>query len=157
MLVYRITHKKWSQSLFASGLEGRWNKEGYKVVYCAESIALAFLENMVRRQGIGFNDDFKIMFIEVPDSLTVAEIKTDDLDKGWRDVRDYTKCQEVGNRWYEEGKVPILKVPSAVLPQAYNYVINTLHTDYSKIELLQTTDLIPDERIEDILKQYANK
>ncbi len=157
MLLYRITHKKWSQSLFASGLEGRWNREGNKVIYCAESIALAFLENMVRRQAIGFNGDFKIMFIEVPDSLTVAEIKADDLDKGWRDVRDYTKCQEVGNRWYDGGKVPILKVPSGVLPQAYNYVINSLHPDYEMIKGVQTTALVPDERIEDILKQYAKK
>ena len=44
----------------------------------------------------------------------------------------YTKCQQAGNRWYEEGKVSIFKVPSAVLPKAYNYVINTLHPDYKK-------------------------
>lgn len=157
MLVYRIVHRKWSQSLYASGLEGRWNKAGCKVIYAAESIALAFLGKMVRRQGIGFNQEFKIMFIEVPDSLQIAQIHTNDLKEGWRDIHDYTICQQTGNRWYEEGKAPLLKAPSAVLPQAYNFVINTLHPDYQKIKLIQTTDLIPDERIEDILKQYSKK
>ncbi len=157
MLLYRITHKKWSQSFFASGLEGRWNREGNKVIYCAESITLAFLENMVRRQGIGFNHDFKIMFIDVPHFLEVSEINADELEEGWRDVRDYTKCQQAGNHWYEKGRVPIFKMPSAVLPQAYNYVINTMHPEYSKIRLIQITDLVPDERIEEILKQYAGE
>ena len=97
------------------------------------------------------------MFIEVPHTLEVSEIKADELEEGWRHIRDYTKCQQAGNRWYEEGRVPILKVPSAVLPQAYNYVINTMQPDYKMIKLVQTTDLIPDERIENILKQYAKK
>lgn len=64
MLVYRIVHKMFSNSLFASGIRGRWNSAGNKVIYTAESIPVAFLENMVRRQGVGFNDDFNIMFVE---------------------------------------------------------------------------------------------
>jgi hypothetical protein len=59
MLVYRITHKIYGKQLFASGLEGRRNSDGKKVIYAAGSIALAFLENMIRRQGVGFNSDFK--------------------------------------------------------------------------------------------------
>ena len=116
MLVYRIVHKKWSTSLFASGLEGRWNREGNKVIYCAKSIALAFLENMVRRQGIGFNRDFKIMFIDVPDFLKVSEINEDDLEEEWRDLHNYTTCQQASNHWYDKGEAPVLKVPSAMLP-----------------------------------------
>jgi hypothetical protein len=45
MLVYRITHRNFSQQLFASGAEGRWNSGGKKVIDAA-----AFLENMVKRQ-----------------------------------------------------------------------------------------------------------
>jgi RES domain-containing protein len=86
MFLYRIIHKKYSASLFASGMEGRWNSAGKKVIYCAESIALAFLENMIRRQGIGFNDLFKIMFINVPETLAITTIEVKNLDKKWRDL-----------------------------------------------------------------------
>ena len=81
MFLYRITHRKYSTRLFASGMEGRWNSVGKKVIYCAESIALAFLENMVRRQGVGFNDLFKIMIIKVPDVLAISTIEVKSLYK----------------------------------------------------------------------------
>ena len=153
MLVYRITHKSFSKQLYASGAKGRWNSEGKKVIYCAESIALAFLENMVRRQGVGFNDDFKIMIIEVPDTLKITSINISDLKDGWRDFKDLSKCQRLGNKW-NEAETSVLKVPSVVLPNSFNYVLNTTHSDYKKIKLVGTTDLVPDERIEDILKKY---
>lgn len=157
MLVYRIVHKTYSTSLFASGLKGRWNSVGKKVIYTAESIPLAFLENMVRRQGVGFNKDFKIMIIEIPDTVIISTINFSDLEVGWRDFNDYSKCQLLGDKWYNEGKHLVLKVPSAVLPEAFNYVINSELSDYGMIKLVSTTDLVPDERIEDILKKYPGK
>ena len=157
MLVYRIVHKTYSTSLFASGLKGRWNSAGKKVIYTAESIPLAFLENMVRRQGVGFNKDFRIMIIEIPDSIIISSINLSDLEDGWRDFRDYSKCQPIGDKWYDEGKVMVLKVLSAVLPEAFNYVINSEFSDYGMIKLITTTDLVPDERLEDILKKYPEK
>ena len=154
MLVYRIVHKKYSTSLYASGLKGRWNSLGKKVIYAAESIPLAFLENMVRRQGVGFNTDFKIMFIDIPDNLKLLTVNVSDLEDGWRDFRDYSKCQTIGDKWYDAGKTLILKVPSAVLPASFNYIINTELSDYGFVKLIEVTDLIPDDRIEEILKRY---
>ncbi|HEY2650146.1 MAG TPA: RES family NAD+ phosphorylase [Puia sp.] len=153
MLVYRIVHKLYSKKIIAPGFAGRWNGSGRKVVYCAESIALAFLENMIRRQGIGFNQDFKTMILEIPESLKIQSVLFKDLPNGWRKFNDYSKSQPIGNSWYDEGIFPILKVPSAVLPESYNYVLNATHPDCRKIKLLKTTDLIPDERIEDLLKK----
>ena len=156
MLAYRIALKKYSTGLFAPGFSGRWNGSGRKVIYCAESIAIAFLENMIRRQGIGFNDDFKIMILEIPFHIKVQVIPVDDLLPGWRDITDYTLCQPVGNKWYDEGAYPVFKVPSAVLPDSSNYVINSEHPDFKSIRLLQVTDLVPDQRIEDLLKKYRS-
>jgi RES domain-containing protein len=79
MLVYRITQKKYTDHLFAPGLSGRWNRAGKKVLYCAESIPLAFLECMIRRQGAGFNRDFNIVIIEAPDDLAIKTISLTDL------------------------------------------------------------------------------
>lgn len=156
MLVFRITHKQFSQELYASGIKGRWNGAGRKVVYCAESISLAFLENMVRRQGVGFNHDFKIMIIEVPDDLEISVINPEQLHAKWRDFKDYSHCQPLGDKWYDAGETPILKVPSAVLPKSSNYVLHSLHPAFRRIRLIETTDLLPDERIEDILKKYPH-
>ena len=123
MLVYRIVHKNFSANLFASGLKGRWNSGGKKVIYAAESIALAFLENMIRRQGVGFNGDFKIMIINIPDKMKITVIQVSALEKGWRSFNDYSKCQPVGDKWYNSFESVVLKVPSAVLPDAFNYIL----------------------------------
>ena len=157
MLVYRIVHKIYSKELFASGLEGRWNGNGRKVIYTAGSVALALSENMIRRQGVGFNADFKTMIIEIPDDLKIQTIKTESLPAGWRKFTDYSKCQPLGNDWFDKEEKPVLKVPSAVLPEEFNFVINAAHTDSKKIKLVQTTELVPDERIEDIFKNYSQK
>ena len=144
----------YSGSLFASGMRGRWNSAGNKVLYAAESIPLAFLENMVRRQGVGFNNDFRIMFISVPDPVSMELISMDGLNPAWRNPNDYSACLPLGDKWYQDGKSIALKVPSAVMPEAFNYVINTLHMEYSKVELVEVTNLVPDPRIDNILKKY---
>ena len=154
MIVFRIGHQNYVSSLFASGVNGRWAAAGKRVIYCAENIPLAFLENMVRRQGVGFNQDFKIACISIPDELLISTVDAATLDPGWRSAYDYSHCQPRGNKWYDDMQVPVLKVPSAVMPECANFVINTQHPDFKQISIVAVTALIPDARIEDILKKY---
>ena len=154
MLVYRITHKKYTDHLYAPGLSGKWNGTGKKVLYGAESIPLAFLECMIRRQGAGFNRDYNIIIIEVPEDLPVRTVSLTDLEEGWRDFRDYTICQQIGNEWFDSFDAPVLKVPSAVVIQSHNYVVNAQHNDYKRIKVVGVTELMPDSRIDELLKAY---
>ncbi len=154
MLVYRIVHKKYSDSLFASGLEGRWNSEGKKVIYAAESISLAYLETMAYRKGFGFNFDFRIMVIKLPNNFSQTTVETLQLPSDWRDFRSYKECQAIGNIWFDEGIHLGLKVPSAVVPENYNMVINTYHKDFKKVKLIEVLNFIPDQRLEEIIKEY---
>lgn len=153
MLVFRITHKKYSENLSVSGLSGRWNSNGKLVLYTSEHISLALLENMVYRIGTGFNNDFKIMVIEVPDA-SLEEIDPKKLPKNWREIESYSVSQEIGDSWYDQQKSLLLKIPSSVLPENYNIVINTTHMDFKKVKLIDVVDYEPDERLEKILKKY---
>jgi RES domain-containing protein len=157
MLVYRIVYKKYSHSLVAPGIAGRWNSAGKKVIYAAQSISLAFMESMIRRAGFGFNNQYNTMVLEIPDKMVVTTVAANSLRKGWRDYRDYSICQQIGDKWYKDAKTAILKVPSAVLPQENNYVINTMHKDFLKVRQVATIPVVPDERIEEILKKYKLK
>lgn len=153
MLVYRIVHKKYADTLFASGLQGRWNSEGKKVLYTSESIALAYLENMAYRRGFGFNGDFRIMLIEIPSTIPFLQIKQVDLPVNWRSFRNYEACQRIGDKWFDESDYLYMQVPSAVVPENNNIVINTLHRDCRKVKLIEVMDFHPDNRLEAILKQ----
>ena len=150
MLVFRILHKKYDNALFAPCVEGRWNSYGKKVLYCSESIPLAFMESMIRRQGVGFNSDFQIAHINIPDTLVIQSIDTDKLEKNWNNPHDYATCQKSGDEWHEG---LVLKIPSAVLSVCYNYMLNILHPDFRKVKLIKLTPLIPDPRIDELLKK----
>lgn len=152
MVCFRIIHKKYTDPLFAPGVAGRWNIAGQKVLYCSDSIALAFLESMIRRQGIGFNDDFRIAHIKIPDNITPQIITEKELQKGWNNPFDYSKTQSVSNSWYNNLESLLLIVPSAVLSEGNNLVINVTHPDFSIVKLIKLTPLIPDQRLEEILK-----
>ncbi|MBS1528624.1 MAG: RES family NAD+ phosphorylase [Bacteroidetes bacterium] len=153
MLAFRILHKKYGDPLFCPGIEGRWNSSGKKVLYCSESIPLAFMESMIRRQGVGFNHDFLIAHIEIPETAVIKSLMAADLPKGWNDPRDYTKCQPLADAWYDSQESLVLKVPSAVLGQCNNYLLNSLHPDFGKIKPPVTTPLMPDPRIDEILRR----
>lgn len=156
MIVFRIGHKDYAATLSASGVNSRWVSAGKHVIYCAENVPLAFLESMIRRQGVGFNDDFKTVCIAIPDDLVILSVDEQALDPDWRHPYDYSHCQPHGNKWFDDMRVPVLRVPSAVMPGSYNYVINTLHPDFKQIRIIAVTSLVPDERIEDILKKQGH-
>lgn len=152
MVIIRIALKKYSKELYAPGVQGRWNSEGKKVIYTASTLSLAALESMFRRKGCGYNNDYATMLINAPDDIGITEIDTSSLPKGWNHPFDYSVCQSLGDEWYEKEETPLLKVPSAIIPMDYNYVINTRHKDYKQIKLIGVTDFIPDPRIEELLK-----
>lgn len=154
MLAYRITHKKHNDYLYAPGLSGRWNGAGKKVLYCAESIPLAFLESMIRRQGVGFNKDFNLIVIEIPENFLITILDINNLPEGWRNFYDFSICQRIGEQWFNDLASPVLKAPSAILIQNFNFVLNALHKDFTKIKVVDVTDLIPDERIDNLLKNH---
>jgi RES domain-containing protein len=153
MLAFRILHKKYGDPLYAPGIAGRWNKAGKKVLYCSDSIPLAFMESMIRRQGIGFNQDFQIACIQIPDNFSSTKIEVGDLQKGWNNPTDYSKCQQAADGWYDSLDTLTLIVPSAALSICNNYVIHAEHPGFSKLKLLSVTPLFPDPRIEEILRK----
>ena len=86
--------------------------------------------------------------------MKIETIIVDNLSPGWRTFTGYSKCQPFGNKWHDEGNYTVLKVPSAVLPDSSNYVINPLHPDFKTIKLLKATDLIHDQRTDELLKNH---
>lgn len=153
MLVFRIAHKKYAETLSVSGLSGRWNSNGKLVLYTAENVSLALLENMIYRVGTGFNDDYKIMVIEIPDK-SFATVETEQLPKNWRKIECYPALQNIGNLWYDEKKKLCLRVPSSVMPENFNIIVNTTHPDFKKVKLIDVLPYEPDERLEKLLKKY---
>jgi RES domain-containing protein len=148
MDVFRIVHSKWSDKLVASGYAGRWNSTGLFVIYAAENCSLACLENLVHRNGFGTNTDFKLLTISVPKTIEVIEIASTDLPPGWNDATEngHMICRIIGDAWIQNQKSSILIVPSAIIPNERNILINPNHPDFIFINFV-SQDFTFDNRL----------
>jgi RES domain-containing protein len=152
MIVYRIALAVYSTKLIASGNAGRWNSKDTKVIYTAQSRALACLENIVHRNSKGLLKNFKIMEINVPDKIKIERIEESNLVSNWKEFSSMPYTQEIGDEWVRSLKSAVLQVPSVVVNGDSNYLLNPAHKDFSLIKLLNTTPFEFDERIKKSMK-----
>jgi RES domain-containing protein len=116
---------------------GRWNGKDKKVLYTASNIALAFLEFYINIDPIKIQEGtFQPRIVQIYlDGLSYEEVSISELPNKWRireeptDPTYLTTLQRLGLEWLQMLKTPILKVPSAVIPNEFNYLINPDHPD----------------------------
>lgn len=147
MELYRIVYGKFTDRLFAPGFSGRWNREGQFVVYTASNRSLASLENMVHKMGQGvLGASFIMMVLELPDGLPMTTITRADLPQDWKLESSYQLTQPLGADWYDAGETLLLKVPSAVVPEEFNIVLNARHPDFTKVQIKEREPFRYDHR-----------
>ena len=147
MEVFRITKKKYADKFFAPGVAGRWNEKGEEVIYAASSRSLACLENMVHKSGRGGTLSYRTMVINIPDTLAIEQVSLKDLPENWNQVSLCEHCQQTGSQWYATKKAAVLKVPSAVIPDEFNFVLNVGHAEFKQIKLVDSLPFMFDKRL----------
>ena len=152
MVVYRIEREKYLSNTLsgvgASMSNGfRWNSLYTRLVYSAESRALAMLEVSVH---LDFSEDLPqdryCVEIEIPDHIAIQEVSLDDLPHDWNAKPPARSTQTIGDDFVKLMDAAVLKVPSAIIPQEYNYLINPHHPAAAKIKVIKTTQLDFDSR-----------
>ena len=117
------------------------------MIYAAESRALAMAEVVVHLSLHNLPKDFVMMEILIPDSLPVDEIRPQNLPEGWNSHPPIVETQRLGDHFVNNNKSVVLRVPSAVVPGDYNYLINPHHSGFSKISIEQIEDFPWDKRL----------
>lgn len=139
MFVYRISQAKYANSLTASGIDGRWNFFGQKMIYTAGSVALACLENLAHRSGTSLAaGNFSLAIIDIGD-LKIEEVRSGDLANvhpNWQSVNQYPFTQKLGSDWLNANTAAVLKVPSAIIDLEYNYLLNPNHASFTGIKIV---------------------
>jgi RES domain-containing protein len=127
--VWRICKQKHQNSAFSGegGLHvaGRWTPQGFRAVYTSESLALASLEVFVHAES----NKIPLVCIRafLQDGSEIEEIKTADLPSDWQAASAYPVLQAIGADWLKSKRTPVLKVPSAIIPVEFNYILNPEH------------------------------
>lgn len=111
---------------------GRWNSPGTRVAYASDSIALAALEVLAHLQSTGVLQAYSVASIRFPESQ-IEVLDAASLPTGWRRFPSPPENQAVGDRWVTESRSLVLRVPSAIIPSASNYLLNPLHPEFSSV------------------------
>ena len=147
--VYRLCRKKYARELIASGFANRWNSKGQKVIYCASSRSLASLELLVHRSRIIPGEPYVMIAISILEpALMITDTPLSSLPENWRSMGALGSLQKSGSQWYDRQTSLALRVPSIVIPEEYNYMINTEHPKFqTHVSILRREDYFWDKRL----------
>lgn len=149
MILYRIAKCNYADDLSGIGARlygGRWNTEGKAMLYTASSRSLAMLEVLVHLSPLIVPDDFCLVEIEVSeDSITTLDPTL--LPANWRDIAAPVQLRKLGDEFLKKCEYLIIKVPSAIVPAEYNYLINPSHPAISSVKLMNREPFSFDNRL----------
>jgi RES domain-containing protein len=141
---YRITKEPNEAKAFsgqgAKDWGGRWNSRGVAVVYTAAHRSLSILEVLVHVKGgagIGsaaISAPFYIYGVSF-DAALLEEMPISSLPTGWNSEPPTTSSQSLGDAWVSTASSPVLSVPSVIVPEERNYVLNPNHPRFSEIQI----------------------
>ena len=129
---------------------GRWNSMGGRMVYASDSRALAVLELVVHLDNTELMEDYSCCMLSIPSRLC-EKVSAKDLPIGWDALAVNSQVvQPWGDKWLKNGRTPVLKVPSVIVRQEWNYLVNPRHKDFMDIRLGKIEPFRIDSRIKGI-------
>lgn len=151
MELYRITQEKYAGDLSGNGARifgGRWNSEGLFAIYTSSSRSLALLETLAHTPAKMLGEKiYMLVTLFIPALIRPEELDKDKLIAGWDapDTRPLTK--KLGDNFLRSKTGLILSVPSILIPEENNFLLNPLHPDMRKVKQVYKRRINFDTRI----------
>jgi RES domain-containing protein len=138
LTTWRITKAQFADQIFggegARAYGGRWNSQGYWVAYTSATASLAILELLANADQFELIGEFALASCSFDESL-VSHVEIDDLPPNWREPRPPVELRDFGDEWICSERSAVLSVPSVIIGQERNYLLNPAHDDFRTIKL----------------------
>jgi RES domain-containing protein len=149
MLVYRIGRTRFANDLTGEGARlfgGRWNQKLVPCIYTSESRALALLEYTANVNIEEIPRALSITVFEIPDN-GIFEVQLTQLPGDWTQSPAPSSTRTIGSFLLSDARHLVIKVPSAIIIDECNYLINPQHPNVSHIKILDVRDFVYDVRL----------
>ena len=150
MQVFRIAKTRSIRDLSGAGARvygGRWNRKNIPIVYTSENRSLATLEFLVHVPLSLLPNNLSIACLEIPDDIFVEQISMAVLPKNWRDYPAPPELADLGSEWAIAMRSLLLRVPSVVVLDEFNILINPIHPDMDRVVITSAESFIFDRRL----------
>ncbi len=136
MLLWRISNHATLDGRGGLAASARWHTEGREVVYLAESPAGALVEALVHLEldPARLPKSYRLLKAEAPDNLSMKTITGANLPRSW--IADQIATRTVGDEWLASKTTALLRVPSAIVPETFNVLLNPEHPDAGSVQVL---------------------
>lgn len=150
MILWRLADPRFATDLSGNGAKlvgGRWNAPGQAALYTSQHLSLAVLETLVHLPPQLRGGDIARMALRLtlPDALAVR--KVDHLPKALSGARLLQWCRALGSEWLGANAEPVLQVPSVVVPEEMNFVLNPNHPALRDLKITAKRTFKLDERL----------
>lgn len=124
---------------------GRWHSSGREIVYFADSLAAAMLEILIHLE---IQEDeiplgYLALQVACPDDMTVETLSV--TADAWQE--DLAATRKAGDAWLKDNTTALARVPSAVLQDTTNFLLNPRHPDAARLVLQSRKPLRFDPRL----------
>ena len=151
MELYRITQESYSNDLSGDGSRifgGRWNSEGRYALYTSANRSLALLETLAHIPAKLFrNKKYILVTVFLPDKAPQKFIEEKDLPNNWDALDIQHVTQKIGDNFLEEQKGLLFRVPSVLMPEEFNYIINPLHPSMKQVKVIYHREIRFNDRL----------
>jgi RES domain-containing protein len=147
VILWRLSNYQTLDGVGGLYVSGRWHTKGHPVIYCTLNPATALLETLVHME-IDAEDRperFQVLRIDGPDTLSMEKIASNDIPSNW--TEDTASTQSVGDQWLSEKRSLLLKVPSVLVPETWNVLVNPQHAEANLLKITMTYEHVFDGRL----------
>ncbi len=150
MFVYRIAKREHAALDGLGGMygPGRWHEKGNLVIYTSEHASLAAWEKIVHVSSFeNLPDNLLLVKIEIPEGIEIQSVPEKVLVEGWGRFPFTNETVNYGTSFLRKKEHLALKVPSVIIPDEYNIILNPLHADIKSCNIISTARFIFDMRV----------
>ena len=133
MLLWRISRHRDVSGAGGLRAPGRWHERGARVVYLADTPAGALLESCVHTSAGDVPPKYTLLAVSVAEDVSTETVDASALPSGWADALEVTR--EIGSARLRSQGSALLRVPSALVPATFNYLLNPLHADAARLRI----------------------
>lgn len=149
MILYRISNCKYARDISGTGAKmfgGRWNSVGTPMHYMAENRALAALEVLVNIDNVSDTSQLCLSIFELSDE-SIELCNFNQLPENWRAYPSSFELQKIGDEFVKTNKYLLLRVPSAIIEDEFNFLMNVNHPLAENIKILEIKPFSFDNRL----------
>lgn len=114
---------------------GRWHSRGRRIVYLADHPSSALLEMLVHMDREFLPATYQMLRVAIPSGVETNIVAADELPLDWAERLEVSR--RIGDNWLDHGSHPLLRVPSVIVPQAVNYLLNPAHPGAADITIAE--------------------